>query len=188
MMSSTFAAVVLSAALSSGAVATPSWQTDYAKAITLAAAEQKPVAVFIGKGQTGYTQVVNGTIPTEAGQLLAKNYVCVYVDTTTAAGKTLAGQFDISRGFVISGKGGSVQALRYAGTVAPENLTTYLSKYSEVKTIVTTETAGEATLPATSFGGCPNGRCPSTVSGTYTPIYSGFPSSSCPNGKCPNAR
>ena len=173
MISTTFAAVALSAALSTGAVA-PTFQTDYAKALQTASAEQKPLAVFIGKGETGYTKVAGGEIPTEAGQLLAKNYVCVYVNTDTDAGKSLAGKFDISKGLVISGKGGDVQALRYAGTVTPLELTGYLSKYSGAKTVATTETAASGAPAATITGGCANGQC-----GTAT-ISSG-----CANGQCP---
>jgi len=181
MISTTFAAV-LGAALSTGAVALPTWQTDYAKALQTASAEQKPIAVFIGKGEAGYTKVAGGEIPVDAGQILAKNYVCVYVNTDTAAGKTLAGQFDITKGLVISGKGGDVQALRFAGTATPLELTGYLSKYSGTKAVVSTETAGAATIPAGAvYSSCPNGRCGS--------VYSTYPAfSTCPNGKCPNAR
>jgi len=176
MISTTFAAVALSAVLSTGAVVVPNWQTDYAKALTAAAAEQKPVAVFIGKGEAGYTKLVGGEIPTDAGQLLAKSYVCVYVDTETPAGQKLAQQFDMPQGLVISAKGGNVQALRFRGRLTSNRLNGYLSKYSEVKTVATTETAVEGAaatevVPAafTTGGGCPNGRCPGTVS---YPTYS----------------
>ena len=168
MMTTTFAAVALSAVLSSGAVVVPAWQTDYSKAVASAAAEHKPLAVFIGKGDSGYSKLVGGEIPTEAGQLLAKSFVCIYVDTDTAAGKSLARQFDISKGLVISGKGGDVQALRHSGAVTPSNLTGYLAKYSDGKTIATTETASETVfapanlVPAASS--CANGNCASSAS------------------------
>lgn len=171
MISTTFAAVALSAALTAGA-ATPTWQSDYAKALQTASAEQKPIAVFIGKGETGYTKVAGGQIPTDAGQLLAQNYVCVYVNTDTAAGKALAGKFDISKGLIISGKGGDVQALRYAGTVTPIELTGFLTKYSSAKAVTTTENAGTTDAPVVA-GGCANGQCGSSaVSG------------GCANGQC----
>jgi hypothetical protein len=180
MITTTFAAVALSAVLGTGAISQPAWQTDYSKAIAAAAAEHKPVAVFIGHGEAGYKQLVGGEIPKEAGQLLAKSFVCMYVNTDTAAGKNLASRFDMTQGVVISCKGGSVQALRYGGKVAPASLTSYLTKYSDAKTVTTTETAGQAAVPATIYGGCPNGRCPNAA---YTPIYS-----SCPNGNCPFVR
>lgn len=176
MITTTFAAIAMSAVLSTGAVTVPTWQTDYSKALAAAAADQKPVAVFIGKGEAGYAKLVGGEIPSDAGQLLAKNYVCVYVDTETPAGQKLAEQFDMPQGLVISGKGGNVQALRFRGRLTQGRLTGYLNKYSEVKTVVTTESAveGSATtsdvVPAAfSTGGCPNGRCPGTVS---YPTYS----------------
>ena len=179
MMTTTFAAVALSAVLSSGAVVVPAWQTDYSKAVASAAAEHKPIAVFIGKGDSGYSKLVGGEIPTEAGQLLAKSYVCIYVDTDTAAGKSLAGQFDISKGLVISCKGGDVQALRHSGAVTPSNLTGYLAKYSDAKTIATTETASETVLvPAGSS--CANGNCASSASMSLPTMSSG-----CANGRCP---
>ena len=190
MISTTLATVALSAVLSTGAVALPNWQPSYSKALVAAVAEQKPIVVFIGKGDSGYSKVIGGEMSIEAGQLLAKSYVCVYVDTDTAAGKSLAGQFELSKGVVISCKGGDVQALRYTGIVSPSSLTGYLTKYSEAKTIATTEMASEyATIPAGAiYGSCPNGRCPTS---NYSPIYStGYPTtfSTCPNGKCPNAR
>lgn len=199
MISTTFAAVVLSAALVPGAVS-PSWQSDYGTALAAASAQQKPVAVFIGHGSNGYAKLVSGgQLPADAGVVLAKNYVCVYVDADTAAGKKLAGQFALTDGLVISSKGGDVQALRHAGTVTPTALTTYLTRYSEVKTVATTETVGVTVAPGVVpagavFGSCPNGRCPTsyTYPGTVTAPayqYQSFPAfNSCPNGRCPNAR
>ena len=176
-MFSTFATLAL---LASGATETPSFQTDYTKALQTAAAQQKPVAVFIGKGAVGYAKLVGGSIPVDANQLLAKNYVCVYVNTDTESGKALAGQFDISKGLVISGKGGDVQALRYSGAVTPLELTGYLSKYRGTSAVTTTETASEtvaapAAAPATSS--CANGQCGSAA-------FSSGITSSCANGNC----
>ena len=184
MISTTFTAVALGAVLSTGAVSVPTWESDYGKALAVAAAEQKPVAVFIGRGEAGYTKLVGGEFPADAGQILAKSYVCVYVDTDTASGKALAGQFDLPKGVVISCKGGNVQALRYGGNVAPGALTSYLTRYSEARAVVTTETAGDGSavhaVPAGAVygGGCANGRC-------GTPVYTTYPGfSSCPNGRC----
>lgn len=174
-MFSTFATLAL---LASGATETPSFQTDYTKALQTAAAQQKPVAVFIGKGAAGYAKLVGGAIPADANQLLAKNYVCVYVNTDTEAGKTLASQFDISKGLVISGKGGDVQALRYSGSVTPLELTGYLGKYRNASAVTTTETAAEpaAAPAATTSSSCANGQCGSSVSSS---------SSGCASGNCP---
>ena len=173
-MFSTFATLAL---LASGATTTPSWKTDYTQALQIATAEQKPVVVFIGKGETGYTKLLGGSIPSDASQLLAKNYICVYVNTDTAAGQKLAGKFDISKGLIISGKGGDTQALRYTGNVSPLELTGYLSKYRNASA-TTTETAGEPAPAATSTcSSCANGNCGSASISSF--------GSSCANGNCP---
>lgn len=169
MVASTFAVVL--ATLSPGAV-TPDWRTDYRAAMRSAAADQKPVAVFLSHGATK-------DVPAEAAALLAKSYVCVTVDVDTAAGKELAGKFGVAEGLVISSKGGDVQALRHAGPVPAAALAGYLAKYSDpARVVVTTEKVGaEVAAPAVvvpasyvvptyqapvfrTVGGCPNGRCP----------------------------
>lgn len=196
MFSTTFAAVTLSAVLSTAAIATPTWQADYATAVSAATTQRKPVAVFIGRGDAGYAKVVGGEFPADARQLLAKNFVCVYIDTDTTAGQSLAGQFHLSKGLVISSAGGNVQALRHNGAVAPTELATYLTKYSDAGTVVTTEKAGEgAVVPASysapaTYGSPAAYSAPATYgvpAGYAAPMMYRGPSS-CPNGRCPNAR
>ena len=209
----TFAAILLGSVLSAESVAIPSWQSDYAQAMTTASTQQKPLAVFIGRGDAGYSGLVGGEIPTEAGKLLNKSFVCVYVDTDTTDGKSLANAFGLAKGLVISNKGGTVQALRHTGTIAPADLTNYLSRYSDPVSVVTTEKVGQGHAPATTaapagvvYSACPNGQCGVISAGcpngqcgmasptmyyhagyrSYAPVYSGY--SSCPNGRCPNAR
>jgi hypothetical protein len=184
MISTTLTAAVL--VLSAGASnAAPSWQADYAKAMTAAVAQQKPIAVFIGKGEAGAGGVVaDGQVPAKANQLLGASYVCVYVNTDTPEGKTLAGQFGLTQGLVISSKGGNVQALRHNGPVTGTDLTTYLTKYSSLTVAVTaTEQGGVMTTSGYSpvygypaAGGCPNGQCGVRY---YYPAFGG-----CPNGQC----
>ncbi|MBX9628649.1 MAG: hypothetical protein K2X82_32930 [Gemmataceae bacterium] len=173
MVATTFAAVVLGATLSPGAVVTPDWRTDYRQAIVVAQTDSKPVAVFIGRGAPA--------VPAEAAALLANKYVCLTVDTATPEGKELAGKFGMTDGLVISSAGGKVQALRHAGPVPAGELAAYLTKYGDPnRAVVTTETVGAEAAPAavvpasyaapvyaparpvirTLGGGCPNGRCP----------------------------
>jgi hypothetical protein len=133
MFATTFAAAALSGLLPVGTEApTPNWHTDYPAAMQSAVAQQKPIAVFIHRGEAGYNRVVSdGKIPEESGKLLAAGYVCVYVDTDTPAGKTLAGQFQLASGLVISTPGGRVQALRHNGTLTAAELNSYLTKYTQ---------------------------------------------------------
>lgn len=185
MVTTTFAAVVLSAALANEAAVAPTWETNYARASETAIAQRKPLAVFIGHGTNGYAQVVGGTMPTDAGRLLANNYVALYVNTDTAEGKTLAASFGVTEGLVLSCRGCQVAALKYGGVVPTDALAGYLTKYGPANTTVTTtERAGTLAPAVTWTGGCANGRC-----GVVAPASYYYPAaSSCPNGRCPTPR
>jgi len=188
MFSTTFAAVVLSAALAE-APSVPAWESSYARASETAVAQRKPLAVFIGRGEGGYSRVVGGNMPTEAGRLLAANYVALYVNTDTADGKRLATAFGVEEGLVISSRCGNVQALKHGGAVPAVDLTGYLTRYAAADVAVTaTERAGTAVVAPVVVSGCANGRCGTVVTGGYyTPATTGG-FSSCPNGRCPNVR
>jgi hypothetical protein len=204
MFTTTLTAVALSGLLVPGASnALPTWQSDYGKAMTAAAAQQKPMVVVVGKGEAGYAKVVtDGQIPGQAAQLLAANFVCVYVDTETPDGKDLAGQLGVSQGLVISSKGGAVQALRHTGIVTPANLTGYLTKYGDPnRAVVTTELGGVVPVsataapvttyapavgtyyPGTVIGGCPGGRCGAQPY-YVQPVGYPFVGGGCANGRC----
>ena len=196
MFTTTLAVLALAGGIGSGALpSTPSWQTDYAQAMTRASAERKPMAVFIGHGADHVTKMLaDGKIADDAAKLLRDSYVFTYLDADTAAGKDLAARLEISEGLVISGPGGSLQAYRHNGAVAGAELTKQLTQYASAGQPTTTVTAGAAVVRyATNpviVGGCANGTCGTTytvvpASGGYTyPVYG----SSCPTGTCPNRR
>ncbi|MBA4063524.1 MAG: hypothetical protein C0501_07380 [Isosphaera sp.] len=204
--------LVVAAALS--AAPSPAWQADYAKARTAAAAENKPMAVFIGSGDAVGRMIADGTIPADAAKLLRDSYVCVSVDTATGAGRELAGRFDLAEGLVISGPGGASQALRHAGAVSGADLTRQLGQYAKAGQPVTTVstglpaagqvvTAGYAPAmtyaPMTVYGGCAGGTCGAPVM-TYSgcaggncrvaaPVMSyGFPAYPVGGSSCANGR
>jgi hypothetical protein len=161
MITTTLAVLALAGGLSTGSIPSPSWHKDYAQAMALASSEHKPMAVFISRGSAMPGKMLaDGTIPTEAAKLLRESYVCVYLDTETAAGKELAGRFALPEGLVISGPGGSVQALRHNGSVSGIDLTGNLTRYA---------TAGAPATTATS------GATPVVYSGGYTNSNSGVP-------------
>ncbi len=171
-------------------------QTDYARAMKLAADEKKPMAVLIGKGDTFAKLMTDAGLSEEAKKLLAEKYVCVSVDVTTEGGKSLAGQFQLTDGLVISSAGGNLQALRQAGAVTGADLSKHTVAFANVSaTPDTTVTAGAPAAPtaapytvypagyAPTYSSCPGGNCPNVVRpvGGYV-----FPSSGgCPNGRCP---
>ena len=137
MVSTSFTAAAF-VVLSAGSIPAPNWQKDYATAMTAAVAQQKPMAVFIGQGEDGFKKLVaGGEIPTGVGQVLSSQYVSVYVNTDTAAGKELAGQFEMSAGLVISTRGGAKQALRLPGTVNGTDLTGVLTTLGSTTTVTT---------------------------------------------------
>lgn len=206
MVTTTLAVVALAGALGTGASPSPSWQTDYAHAMADAAAQQKPIAVFIGEGAGKPKQMLaDGTIPEAAAKTLRDSYVCLYVDTATGSGKDLAGKFEISEGLVISSPGGNVQALRHAGSVASVDLNRQLSQFATAGQPATTVTTGLQPAARVIVSGCANGQCNLSYSypaatyaapaagqviGNGTVVYpAGYTfGSSCPNGRCPNAR
>jgi len=162
MTTTTLALLALAGGLSSGTIPSgPSWQTDYAQALTRASAERKPMAVFIGHGADRFkTVLAEGTVlPADAAKLLQNSYVCMYLDTDTAAGKELAGRFALAGGLVISSPGGTSQAYRHNGTITGAELTKQLGTYAAAGQPTTTVSGGVVVAqPATS---------PVIVGGTY---------------------
>ncbi|HUR53945.1 MAG TPA: hypothetical protein VMZ71_07430 [Gemmataceae bacterium] len=137
MVSTSFTAAAF-VVLSAGSIPAPNWQKDYATAMTAAVAQQKPMAVFIGQGEDGFKKLVaGGQFPAEAGQVLSSQYVSLYVNTDTAAGKALAGEFELSAGLVISTRGGAKQALRLQGTLNGTDLTGVLTTLGSTTTVTT---------------------------------------------------
>src|SRR5260370_29597024 len=90
----------------------PSWQTDYSVARKLGKEDRKPLAVFIGSGNTGWNQLTKeGKLSSAANRVLTTEYVCVYVDTSRASGKRLASAFEVSDGLglILSDRTGALQ-------------------------------------------------------------------------------
>ena len=190
---STLAALVT--LVTAAAPTAPSFQSSYARAVALAGEQHKPVAVFIGAGEAGYANLIaDGTLPVEATKTLQSQYVCLYVDTTTATGKELAGEFRMSKGLVISDRTGGVQAFRHNGTITAAELTTSVRTVADRGVVVNstiqtgTPIAAPVTTQAPVYTPAPVMAAPvysGSIMNSY-PVYR--PASSCPNGRCPNAR
>ena len=136
------ALLALTGTLSTANISTnPAWLDDYGTAQARVTAVGKPMAVFVGSGQDGWTKVVrDGVVSAEVKKLLADRYVCLYVDTDTRAGKTLAGAFQVaSRGLVISDRAGASQAFSLSGDLTGAELARTLQKYAD-RDIQATET------------------------------------------------
>jgi len=170
----------------------PTFAPTYSKALSIAQQQKKPVAVFIGQGAEGFTKLVtDGGLTADAAQALKTEFVCLYVDSTTEAGKDLAGSFQMTEGVVISDRTGALQALRHEGAISPVVLTSYATTYSQPALAVTqTNYAGRTAL----FGSMESRPVMNAVVNMRDTVFPNAPGyifparSSCPNGRCPNAR
>ena len=142
MFSSSLAAAAVTGLLTATSLGTMNgWQTDYGKALSIAAQQQKPVAVFIAPGGPDKL-VADGKLDEAAAKLLRQGYVALAVDSSTPAGQDLAASFKMTEGLVISDKTGGVQALRYEGPVPAAELNGYLTRFAQSSRVVTTEYGG----------------------------------------------
>jgi hypothetical protein len=148
------AVVALAASVSSANLSqNPTWLDDYATAQKRVAAVGKPMAVFVGNGKDGWTNVVrDGGLDPAVKKLLAEKFVCVYINTDSAEGRALAARFEVaSRGLIISDRKGTAQAYSLSGALTKDELATTLVKYADQNGEVrTTETVVRETPPAQS--------------------------------------
>jgi hypothetical protein len=138
-------AIVLSGSLIPVDIAkTPSWLTDYSKATKQGLQANKPLAVVVGTGADGWQKLgKQGKLSDQANEILASEYVCLYVDTDTLHGKRLAEAFEMpdGPGIVISDRTLEHQAFRHEGNLSNRTLVGYLERYADPDLVVrTTET------------------------------------------------
>lgn len=181
-------AFVLAAVMSTvlgAAPASPNWNGSYVDARQQAAGN-KPLAVVFGSGQDGWSKLVRSD---DAKKLLSDEFVCVYVDVASDAGKKLASSFGITgtSGVVLSDRSGAVQAYWHNGDLPESTLVRSLRKYSDRQVVVNT-TERESTAQVSFYPSQPgvatygNGVIINGV--ISSPVMRG----SCPNGNCPNIR
>ena len=168
MITTTLAFIALAGGYSAGSIPSPKWELDYGKALTIASAEWKPVAVFIGQ------QKSTSAIPPEAAKLLREKYVCVHLNTDTAAGKAMAQQFQLVDGLVLSSPGGRYQALRHTGELKGATLTGTLTQYASAGDPTTTVSSGGSTSVVAASGYSASGAV--YQSGYSAPVYQAAPS------------
>jgi hypothetical protein len=157
-----YASIAFIALTGSVVVATPealTWHTNYDHARQVALSESKPLAVFFGSGQGGYAQVSrDGQLAEAVQKTLGDSYVCMYVDTNTAAGKKLASAFAMSSttGLVLSDRTGKVQAFYHEGDLSTTDLSRWLTRFAdpniEVRTTVVNDSSQTSMYPP-NFGG-----------------------------------
>lgn len=179
----------------------PKWQPDYSTAVRVAAAQHKPLAVFVGHGPAGYAQLVmDGGPAAPTAQTLTDKFVALYVDADSPAGKPLAEALKVTDGVVISDHTAALVSLRHQGPVAPATLATYVTTYADERPVVQTIQAGTlnyapapvyAPAYAPAAGGCANGQCgrPGLLGGFMGNFGMGtLGGGGCPNGNCGGGR
>ena len=145
--------LALAGFLGSATLESPSWHADYGSAQQLGREGHKPLAVFIGYGKTGWNRVSEEKrLGKEVQQLLAKNYVCVYIDTDRKVGKQLAAELEVPDGIglILSDHTGKYQAFRHEGNMSNDKLVRYLSRYADPERILRTTETNPA--PQLSYG------------------------------------
>jgi hypothetical protein len=128
----------------------PAWIKDYGIASERGITQQKPLAVFIGTGQTGWDDVSkDGSLGRGANELLAAHYVCVYLDASNEQGKQLAKAFAIAEGpgLVLSDRTGKLQAFHHDGELNATDLEKVLRRYSDPDRVATTTETREDLQP-----------------------------------------
>src|SRR5205807_1237987 len=95
--------------------------------------DSKPLAVLVAAGQNGFEKVSQeGKLSKEVKELLARQYVCVFVDAGSKAGQRLAADFALSKGLgiVLSDRSGELQAFYHEGKLTNQKLAHYLRRFS----------------------------------------------------------
>ena len=157
----------------------PRWHSDYGVAKQEAQKAGKPLAVVVGAGKSGYTQLSReGRLPAQTQQFLTANYVCLYVDTKNAVGQGLADQLAIQQGcgLVISDRTGQLQAFYHDGDLPNADLTSYLYRFADPNLVV----RGTVTNPDERISNYP----PETIAPAFSPVlpaatFGGFRGGSC---------
>jgi hypothetical protein len=119
----------------------PVWLTDYSLACKQCLSLGKPLALFVGSGSAGWNRMSkDGQLAEETAEILAKKYVCIYVDANRKEGRDLAVALEMPNhlGIVISDSTGAIQAFRHEGDLRSQDLTRYLRRYSDPQRVVTT--------------------------------------------------
>lgn len=130
------------------------WRSDYGQAKTEGAAEKKPLLVVVASGKDGWNKLArNGALAKESQELLAANYICVYVDAATPEGQRLARAFDLPSGLgvVISDATGKLMAFHHEGNLEEAALNQYLKRYSDASRVVTTTESNPTTVRRSSY-------------------------------------
>jgi hypothetical protein len=180
MRTSTFGialAGLLAASASVLAAEAPSWVNDYRTARERVSQEQKPLAVIVAPGANWEKVAKDGQFSDEVGQRLRRDFVCLYVDSTTPDGRKLADALELPKGVgvVVSDRTGELQAFRHAGELSSGDLSKALTRAADPELVVRSTATVESQAPK------PAVRSQSY----YAPVAPGAFCPTCNGGSCP---
>ena len=180
MRTSTFGialAGLMAAAGWAGAAEAPSWVNDYRTARERVSQEQKPLAVIVAPGANWEKVAKEGQFNDEIGQKLRRDFVCLYVDSTTPEGRKLADALELPKGLgvVVSDRTGELQAFRHAGELSSGDLSKALVRAADPDLVVRTTATVASEAP----------KAPVTTQSNYAPVSPGAFCPTCSGGSCP---
>lgn len=123
--------VMYAGAAEKGAMMGPMWMKDYATGLKCSREQHKPLAIFVGCGADGWRKVVRGGKPgAKVENMLGKEFVCVYLDAETPAGKQMAATLKVSddMGVVLGDRAGTYIDHRHNGSMSEDELSDCLSR------------------------------------------------------------
>ena len=129
----TLASLAAAPAAAASAAATPVWYTRYSEAQEKGRTLQLPLAIFFGTGAADFDQLSRPTqLSDRSLQILARHYVCAYLDLSQPKFQELARAFDIRRtqALVISDPSGRYQEFFHDGRLSVEALERVLERFS----------------------------------------------------------
>lgn len=143
----------------------PVWLDDYGLGCKQCEKVGKPLALFVGSGSAGWQHLSqDGQLSQETAEILAKKYVCVYVDANRKEGRDLAMALEMPNhlGMVISDSTGHYQAFRHEGDLRSEDLNRYLRRYSDPQRLVTTTDSNPGDEVTPRYTGSSNAVTPAS--------------------------
>jgi hypothetical protein len=147
--------------------AAPTWQTDYAAAKRLSERLHRPLLVVAGRGPDGWRQLVRDGWDGNHSRQVRGQFVGLYLDAATPAGRKLAEAFDLGDGGVaVSDRGGAVMAFHHPGALTAEQFGLALARYADADGPVR---ATATDVDAPKRGGSPSRSAASCGSRIFCP-------------------
>lgn len=157
----------------------PQLLRDYDLARRVGVNLNKPLAVFIGSGQSGWEGVcLEGKLEKEVQDLLSRHYICLYVDVAQQSGRQLADSFEVpdGPGLVLSSRSGKVQAFRHEGRLSNSEIGNYLRRFSDPEVLVQhTERRSVETVSLIRAAEASTTAQPAPVVNVAAPVYLSAP-------------